>query len=368
MNQDQQALVSALRLIFADHMTAEKVIAAEGPGFAREAWDVLSDGGFTSISIPESAGGSGGDLADACVVLHEIGRSAAAVPMAEHALLAGWAMAEAGMMLPAGVSTMADGASMNTLNARTAADGVVLNGVLARVPWASNSSQIVLLIDLDGAPHLVVVPTPLVAVEPGRNVAMESRDLVRCENVTVPADGVIPAPATVTRQALELRAALSRAALIAGALERVTEITVRYTGEREQFGRPIARFQAVQRHLVRIAEQSASAQMAVDAAATNAVTGLDFFDIASAKIVASEAAGVVAAASHQAHGAIGMTKEYELGQLSRRLWSWRDECGSEAVWSRRLGAHVAAAGADALWPRISTGLSPERVADKMVAR
>lgn len=368
MNQDQQALVSALRQIFATHMSAEKVIAAEGPGFAQDTWNVLNDGGFTSISIAESAGGSGGDLADACVVLHEIGRSAAAVPVAEHSLLAGWAMAEAGMTLPAGVSTMVAGPSTDTLIARTAADGVVLDGVLTRVPWASNSSQIVLLIDLDNAPHLVVVPTSLVAIEPGRNVAMESRDLVRFDNVTLPADAVTAAPATVTTQALELRAALSRAALIAGALERVTEITVRYTGEREQFGRPIARFQAVQRHLVRIAEQSASAQMAVDAAARNAVTKLDLFDIASAKIVASEAAGVVAAASHQAHGAIGMTKEYELGQLSRRLWSWRDECGSEAVWSRRLGAHVATAGADALWPRIATGLSHESVGEKVEAR
>jgi acyl-CoA dehydrogenase len=51
-----------------------------------------------------------------------------------------------------------------------------------------------------------------------------------------------------------------------------------------------------------------------------------------------------------------MTKEYELGQLSRRLWSWRDEFGSERYWSRELGRQLADAGADELWPRISTGL------------
>ena len=51
-----------------------------------------------------------------------------------------------------------------------------------------------------------------------------------------------------------------------------------------------------------------------------------------------------------------MTKEYELGQLSRRLWSWRDEFGGERYWSRELGRQLAAEGADALWPRISTGL------------
>lgn len=62
-----------------------------------------------------------------------------------------------------------------------------------------------------------------------------------------------------------------------------------------------------------------------------------------------------AAGSHQAHGAIGMTNEYELGQLTRRLWSWRDEFGGEARWSRTIGARLAAAQVDQLWPRISTG-------------
>lgn len=365
MNQDQLALVEALRVILADHSTQESVIAAEGPGFAAEAWNVLTQGGFASISIPESAGGSGGDLADACVVLHEIGRSAAAVPFAEHTLLAGWALAEAGVVLPDGVSTMSSGAAKDTLSVRADRGGVLLDGVLVRVPWASNASQIVVLADVDGAAQLIVVPTSSVTVEPGRNVALESRDLVRFDGVRVSAEGVVAAPGSVTAGAVGLRAALSRAALMSGALERVTEITVRYTAEREQFGRPIARFQAVQRHLVRIAEQSVSAQMAVDAAAANAVTGLEFFDIASAKIVASEAAGIVSAASHQAHGAIGMTKEYELGQLSRRLWSWRDECGSEAVWARRLGARVAEAGARGLWPRITTGLAPQRRTEKV---
>lgn len=365
MNQDQSALVDALRAILADHSTQESVIAAEEPGFAKEAWKVLTQGGFASISIPESVGGSDGDLADACVVLHEIGRSAAAVPFAEHTLLAGWALGEAGVALPDGVSTMSTRSSESLSVTADGRGGAVVDGVLRRVPWASNASQIVVLADIDGTAHVVQVPTSSVVIEPGRNLAMESRDLVRFDNVQVPAEKVVAAPAGVNAEALELRAALSRAALISGALERVTEITVRYTAEREQFGRPIARFQAVQRHLVRIAEQSVSAQMAVDAAATNAVTALDFFDVASAKIVASEAAGIVSAASHQAHGAIGMTKEYELGQLSRRLWSWRDECGSEASWSRRLGAHVAAAGADALWPRIATGLAPERRTEKV---
>lgn len=161
---------------------------------------------------------------------------------------------------------------------------------------------------------------------------------------------------------LRLRGALARAVAMAGALARITDLTVDYTSTRHQFGRPVARFQAVQRHLVRIAERSVSTGIAAESAYLNADPAPDFFDVASAKIVAGEAASLVAAASHQAHGAIGMTKEYELGQLSRRLWTWRDEFGSEAYWSRQLGRHLARAGADQLWPRITAGRSDRALA------
>jgi acyl-CoA dehydrogenase len=76
---------------------------------------------------------------------------------------------------------------------------------------------------------------------------------------------------------------------------------------------------------------------------------------AGTKIVAGQAAATVAATAHQAHGAIGMTREYELGRLTRRLWAWRDSYGAEAEWSRTLGRIVVRAGADGLWPVITDG-------------
>jgi acyl-CoA dehydrogenase len=188
---------------------------------------------------------------------------------------------------------------------------------------------------------------------PGRNLAGESRDTVVLDSV-VP-EHVAPAGEGVDVDQLRLRGALARAVAMAGALARVTELTVNYTSTRHQFGRPLGRFQAVQRHLVRIAERSVSTGIATESACLNADPVPDLFDVASAKIVAGESASLAAAAAHQAHGAIGMTKEYELGQLSRRLWTWRDEFGSESYWSRLLGRHLARAGAAELWPRITVG-------------
>ena len=62
---------------------------------------------------------------------------------------------------------------------------------------------------------------------------------------------------------------------------------------------------------------------------------------------------MAAAIAHQVHGAIGFTQEHSLHHLTRRLWSWRDEFGNDAEWSRRLGHAAIAAGADGLWPMIT---------------
>jgi acyl-CoA dehydrogenase len=51
-----------------------------------------------------------------------------------------------------------------------------------------------------------------------------------------------------------------------------------------------------------------------------------------------------------------VTLEYELGQLTRRLWTWRDEFGSETFWSRRIGGQLAAAGPDQFWVTVARGM------------
>jgi acyl-CoA dehydrogenase len=56
--------------------------------------------------------------------------------------------------------------------------------------------------------------------------------------------------------------------------------------------------------------------------------------------------------AHQIHGALGIAREHELQHFTRRLWSWRDEYGTEGSWERRLGRAVLAAGPDALWPLV----------------
>lgn len=353
MSEDRTAVAEAVIGILRDHSSPEDVRRTEDQGWNEELWSVLASSGFTLVSVPDESGGSGGDLADACAVIQATGYFAAAVPVAETSVLGGWALGAAGLEIPAGPTTVGTAGPRDELRLERSGSGWRVSGQLHRVPWARQAERLVLLVPYDDGHRVVSLPISDLDIRPGTNLAGESRDEVLLD--AVPADTSAPAPAGVDVNQLRLRGALARAASTAGALVRMSELTARYTGERQQFGRPIARFQAIQRHVVRIAERAQATAIAVECAAGNARPDPDFFDAASAKIVAGEAVGVAAAAAHQAHGAIGMTKEYELGQLSRRAWAWRDEFGSESRWSLELGQRLAAAGADALWPRISLG-------------
>jgi acyl-CoA dehydrogenase len=359
MSADRAMLTEVATSLFRDRCTPEDVVAAEATGWSDRLWSALVESGFPSVSVPEEAGGSGGDVADACALLTVAGRFAAPVPLAETGLLGGWALAAAGLALPEGPLSVAVGRPGDDVELSGGPGSWRLTARVQRVPWGGRSERVALLAVVGGERFVVSAPTATAQVTAGRNLAAEPRDTLAWTAAELPDDAVGIAPVGVDAEALRLRGALSRAALISGALDRVAELTVRYTGERQQFGRPIARFQAVQTHLVTIAEEARLAGLVTEVAALNARPEPGFFDVAAAKTAASEAATIVARASHQAHGAIGMTKEYELGQLSRRLWSWRDEFGSERYWSRELGRRLAEAGADKLWPRISTGLVSE---------
>ena len=190
----------------------------------------------------------------------------------------------------------------------------------------------------------------------GKNLARDALDAV-CF------DGVIPeiveaAPGGLDEDALFQMGAAVRTAQIAGALRGILDMSVDYAQGRMAFGRPIGKFQAVQHNLARLGGETAAAIAAVGAVADRLGRSDIFddqvlFEVAAAKTRVGEAAGEGAAIGHQVHGAIGFTDEHILHRCTMRLWSWREDFGSESVWAVRLGEMVAARGADALWPMVT---------------
>lgn len=340
-----------------DTSTPDVVRAAEANGgYSPAVWQALADAGMPWISVNEAAGGSGGTVAQALRVLHHAGRCAAPVPLAETGLLAGWLLAGADMKVSQRVTTIVPGRREDRVSLVQDSDTVVLDAIVHKVPWGRHAEDVVLLADLAGRPHVVRVPTLKAVVKEERNIAGEPRDQLSFQAVRLGSEEVAPAGPRIDRDALLRRGAMCRAALMAGAMERVTELAVEHAETRHQFSRPIARFQAIQQHLVCCAEETQLAAMAAAMSGLLSPDGPDLFAAATAKIVAGDGATVVAARAHQVHGAMGMTQEHELHLRTRRLWAWSAEFGPTEYWRRRLGEQLFVAGADALWPRLATGL------------
>lgn len=132
-------------------------------------------------------------------------------------------------------------------------------------------------------------------------------------------------------------AAVVTAALMAGAVERLLEMTIDYASTRKQFGREIGKFQAVQHQIAVLAEEAMAARMAAEAACRGAPLEVATLTAAVAKIRCGEAAQVACAVAHAVHGAIGVSHEFSLHLLTGALQRGRMAHGGEAWWARRLG-------------------------------
>ncbi|MEX1280971.1 MAG: acyl-CoA dehydrogenase family protein [Acidimicrobiia bacterium] len=332
----------------ADHDTVQ---AAEAAGWSGPVWAAAAAAGLPWVSVPEDAGGTGGTLADATAIARLAGAHAVPVPVVETAL-AGRVLASAGLAVPAGPASLAPPETASVV-AEPTAGGLRLSGRLGRVPWGAGVAVVVAVVEDGGRRWVVAVDPSLVAVEADANLAGEPRDTLVVDGVEFDARPVVPGDA---RSPL-IDGALARAAQMAGALEAMARLTIDYTHARHQFGRPVARFQAVQQHLVHLAQQAALVGVAVDRAVRARDAGGGSVEVAAAKLLANRAASIATAASHQAHGAIGMTREYRLHHFSRRLWSWRHEFGGDRHWREVVGRAALDAGADGLFPLIADGTS-----------
>lgn len=351
---DRALLTDAVTRIFRDFYKNELLNRARHAGWCAELWTTLEHAGMTLISVPEDAGGSGGDLVDVAEVLRLAGKYCASVPLAETALLGGWALARAGMPIPAG--PLAFGVVQATDRFTMARDGGgwCVSGTLRNIPWARHAASLVLVASAGGVEKIICVPSGSYQVENRVNIAGEARDSVTFDAVMVDEHHVGGiAGATIAAEAMQ-RGALARAIQMAGALEQVLETTLAYVKQRSQFGRPLIKFQAVQQELARLAGEAAIAKASAMAAAACVQAGQDVMTHAAiAKIKAGEAAQAGASIGHQLHGAIGVTDEYLLHHSTLRLWAWRSEYGNEAAWAEMLGGHTLDVGATAFWDEVT---------------
>jgi alkylation response protein AidB-like acyl-CoA dehydrogenase len=312
---------------------ADDVLGGHGgdPDGVPPLWATVVELGWQAVSVPEESGGSGGTLGDLTALAEGLGRHGVSLPLAGTALAARQ-FAAAGRPLPDGITALAF-ADLEVREGR-------LRGTLQRVPWAGSAKT--LLVYAGDVAVAVRTDDPGVRITAGRNLAGEPRDDV---DLDVEADVLTgAAPAEIVRA----EAALLTAAGLVGALEAAVEHTRVHVTTREQFGKPLIAFQAVAQTVARMASQLVLARTALAAAVDAAAD--DFPQrVAVARILAGSAATEVARGAHQMHGAMGVTREHPLHLATRRLWSWRDEYGTQRSWAAMLGGSLVPRGSAGVW-------------------
>ncbi len=296
---DNSLLVDSFQRLLADAAPLSQLRSAEVLPGAPACWEQLEASGFLDGMVPEALGGAGLSVAEIEPLIAAMGACLLPAPVAETMVVRFWS-ARAGFALPPGAV-------------------VVLAPASAMVPLARHATHA--LVPTSG--RLDLVRLQALAADPFRAGGAPIGQGGDVEG-SLPADGI---------DLLAVAAALL-AARMAGAMAQMLTMTIGHANDREQFGRPLGKFQAVQHNLAIMAEEVVSAR----SAARIGFAGLDFDSVRSAiaKARVSEAAHRVCSLAHAIHGAIGATIEHDLQLYTRRLMQWRLAFGGETYWAIRL--------------------------------
>lgn len=343
-------LDSALK-IFKDHSTKEIIDQVEEGDWAGKLWDTMVATGITSIGISEDKGGTGGDFYDAFHVLRLAGKYAVPIPLAE-TIIANWILSDFGEVPRSTPTTLAIGDSDKWTISKNNS-GVEITGSTKAIPWARFANEALILGEYEEKTVLCVLPLQKARITYNSNLAGEPSDEIIFNRVIYHDVPMFEVDEKRLLDKVESLASLTKSVLMSGAMEGVLELCVQYVKEREQFGRPLHRFQAIQQHLAVISGETIASLAATDKAIKTYERDFMNQDIAFAKISINEAAKVITEAAHQIHGAIGVTHEHRLHQLTRRLWAWREEYGNESYWAEKLALQVIKSDKALLWELIA---------------
>ncbi|MET9210427.1 MULTISPECIES: acyl-CoA dehydrogenase family protein [unclassified Nocardia] len=315
---------TSVRALLAKHSTPAAVRAAMDTdlGYDPKLWTMLCEQvGVAALAVPEEWGGAGAGLVESLMVVGELARTLAGVPMLGSAVLGVQAILlsddeqACARLLP----DLADGSRTAALcwadaagwdaSGVTASDGK-LNGAAHYVLHGAQADLLLVLTD-DGlyettadAAGVVVAPTP--ALDPTRELAVIAF-------TDTPATRIGAADPAALRTRLREIAWAALAAEQVGAARRCLEMTVEYTASRVQFGRPIGSFQALKHRMadmyVLVESAESTALAAAQAVAENSASAAE--DVYVARKHCTETFSHVAAETIQLHGGIAITWEHD---------------------------------------------------------
>lgn len=362
----QQMLVDSAAKLIADNYTLEHVREQKHipDGFNPKNWAQFAELGWLALLAPEEAGGLACPFEDAVVLNTMLGKAVAVEPFvstvviggdligampaqeARDALLSGIVGGDVRIALAHGEPNerYGDGGARTTV-ATASGNGFLLTGAKMIVLDGASASHLVVSATIENgglglflvaadAANLTSLPYPLID-------GTAAADL-RLDGVQVDADALIAAGGDADALLARTidRANLALMAQAVGAMEACNEVCAQYIKEREQFGQPIGRFQALQ-HMM--AEMFVSAHQA-RSILYQALANIDSDPatraeaISTAKLLIGEAAQTVSRSAIQLHGGYGVTDEYIVSHFYRRLLTLEKMFGDIDLHTRRLAA------------------------------
>jgi alkylation response protein AidB-like acyl-CoA dehydrogenase len=343
LTEEQQDVRQLASQILGREATPERICGIEesDQGFDDTLWQQLAEAGLLGIAIDEEYGGMGFDFETLCLLIEETGKTVAPVPVVsvlassamaiqqfaneaqKQAWLPGIARGEhfvTAALTEIGGDNPAHPHSELTLAGNTWR----LNGHKHMVPLADRASRILLTARLgDQLALLLLNPAAIgVSLIPQEVTNAEHQYQVLFDNVHIPAEDIIAkgTDAICAVTSLIQHTLAANSVLTLGVIEKMLTMTAQYTAEREQFGRPIATFQAVSHRAadafidvecLRLACEQSVSLLSQRADASEATT--------IAKIWACDAAHRVSQSAQHLHGGIGVDRDYPLFRYC--LWA-----------------------------------------------
>ena len=312
MSEERELLRETVASLVEKHASPEAVRRAmeSDLGYDEKLWTLLCEQvGAAAMVIPEELGGAGGELADAAVVISELGKGLVPTP------LLGTTLTQLALL----ASDEPDGDALEKLAEGSSIGAVifdpdyVVNGDVADVVVAVADGRLSRWTDFTTHPVTSMDPTRRLArLEPGATTDL----------------GADPGLADI--------ASILLASEQIGAANRCLDLTVAYTKDRVQFGRPIGSFQALKHRMADLYVKVQSAQAVVnDAVAEPTPTSA-----ALARVAASEAFSDVASESIQLHGGVAITWEYDIQLYFKRAHGSAQLFGPPRDHLRRLESEV----------------------------
>ncbi|HEY2998144.1 MAG TPA: acyl-CoA dehydrogenase family protein [Acidimicrobiales bacterium] len=341
LSDEQQAITDLAAKLLGDKATPEAIRAVEERDdlrFDRDLWAAMADAGLLGIALPAEHGGAGLGLLELCLALEEVGRRTAPVPALAALAVGGLAVARWGTadqqaaLLPgvAAGTTVLTGALSEPLgdllhpstSARPAGDGSdgwVLDGTRSNVPAGLVADVVLVPATTDGGDVAVfLVPAGAEGVRRHRqDTTTGTPDAeVVLDGVRVGPEAVLGGPgadgAAVLRSMVEA-ATVGACAVMSGLAAEAVRITGEYTTAREQFGRPIATFQAVGQRAADAYVDAQGIRLTMLQAAWRQAAGVPADrEVAVAKYWASAGGQRVVHAASHLHGGMGVDRDYPL--------------------------------------------------------